>query len=91
MKQVAVMALDGDEDKTLMVVVCLNPLDAYVSKDGKNIGHIVSGKLNPVKDAKFSEREEKLIIRSSGLLFTALLDMVELTPAEQFAKIFKEN
>ena len=65
MKQVAVMALDGDEGKTLMVVVCLNPLDAYV-----------------FKDAKFSEREEKLIIRSSGLLFTALSDMVELTPTE---------
>lgn len=72
MRQVAVMGFDSDDQKFMLVCVCLNPADAYFSKDNKHVGHIREGKLVPIKGATVSERESGMILRCYQALRVAL-------------------
>lgn len=77
-RPVAVAGLDGDNDKHIIVVVCLDPPEAYVSKDQKHIGHIVAANVIPVKGAALpSDREHALIIRAFFALRGALTNLHE--------------
>lgn len=67
------MGLDADDGKHIIVVVCLDPPEAYASKDQKHLGFIVAAKLIPAKDAEpVTEREHALIIRAHFALKVAL-------------------
>ena len=80
-RPVAVLGLDGDADKHIIVTVCLNPPEAYASKNQKHLGHIVAARLVPAKDAeKVSDREHALIIRAFFALRVALTNLYEVTP-----------
>lgn len=84
-RPVAVMGLDGDNDKHLMVVVCLNPPEAYVNKDNKHVGHIVAAKVVPAKDAAIlSEREHTAVIRAHFALKNALENAYAAPPADPY-------
>jgi hypothetical protein len=77
MRHVAVMGFESDDQKHILVVVCLNPIDAYCNKDNKHIGHIREGKLVPVKDTStsgcdVSERESDMVMRCYQALRVAL-------------------
>ena len=72
-RPVAVMGLDGDNDEHIMVVVCLNPPEAYANKNGKHVGFIVAAKVIPEKDSPtLSDREHTAIIRAHFALKVAL-------------------
>jgi hypothetical protein len=80
-RPVAVLGLDGDDGKHIIVVACLNPPEAYASKDQKHLGHIVAANLIPAKDAeKVSEREHALIIRAFFALRVSLTNLYEVNP-----------
>ena len=84
-RPVAVMGLDGDNDKHIMVVVCLSPPEAYVNKDNKHIGHIVAANVVPVKDAAIlSEREHTAVIRAHFALKVALENAYAAPPADPY-------
>lgn len=84
-RPVAVMGLDGDNDEHIMVVVCLNPPEAYVNKNNKHVGHIVAAKVVPVKDAPaLSERESVAVIRSHFALKGALENAYAAPPSDPF-------
>lgn len=77
-RPVIVSGFDGDNNKTILVVVCLDPPEAYASKNNKHLGFIVAGKLIPDKDAEpVSEREHKLIVRHFFGLRAALTNLFE--------------
>ena len=72
-RPVAVMGLDADDGKHIVVVVCLDPPEAYANKDQKHLGFIVAAKLVPAPKAEpVSEREHALIIRAHFALKVAL-------------------
>lgn len=84
-RPVAVMGLDGDNDEHIMVVVCLDPPEAYTNKDGKHVGHIKAAKVIPVKDAPaLSEKEHTAIIRAHFALKVALENAYAPPPADPF-------
>lgn len=84
-RPVAVIGLDGDDGKHILVVVCLNPPEAYTNKDNKHIGHIVAAKVVPVKDAQtLSEREHTLVIRAHFALKNALENAYAVPPADPY-------
>lgn len=67
------MGLESEDHKHILVVVCLNPPEAYASKDQKHLGFIVAAKLIPAKDAEpVTEKEHALIIRAHFALKVAL-------------------
>lgn len=77
-RPVAVVGLDADDGKNILVVVCLNPPEAYASKDQKHLGFIVSAKLIPTKDAQpVSEAEHAMIIRAFFALRGTLTNLFE--------------
>lgn len=77
-RPVVVSGLDGDDNKTILVTVCLNPPDAYVSKDQKHIGFIREGHVVPDKDVKpLSEREQTLVMRHFFALRATLSNLYE--------------
>lgn len=80
-RPVAVMGLDGDDGKHILVVMCFNPIEAYVSKDQIHAGRFINGNLEPPKTKdekeaaripKLSERETEMIIRTWRALRNAL-------------------
>ncbi len=76
------MGLDADDGKHIMVVVCLDPPEAYANKDQKHLGFIVAAKLVPAPKAEpVSEREHALIIRACFALRVAL-DNVQVIQKE---------
>ena len=77
-RPVAVVGLDGDDNKHIIVVVCLDPPEAYASKDQKHLGFIVAAKLVPASKAEaVSEREHELIIRAFFALRGTLTNLFE--------------
>jgi len=77
-RPVAVTGFDSEDNKHIMVVVCLNPPEAYASKDQKHLGHIVAAKLVPAKDAEIvSEAENAMIIRAFFALRGTLTNLFE--------------
>ncbi len=79
-RPVIVSGLDGDDNKHILVVVCLEPPEAYCSKDQKHVGFIQGGKVVPAKDAKpLSEREHTLVIRHFFALRAALTNLYEVS------------
>lgn len=46
-RPVIVVGVDGDEGKLLLITVCLNPDEAYASKNGKHVGFLKEGVLVP--------------------------------------------
>ncbi len=57
-RDVAVMTMDADDGKIMMVVVCSKPSEAYITKDQNNIGFIEDGKFKPKnKSMSLSENE----------------------------------
>lgn len=76
-RPVAVIGFTADDDKYMLVVVALDPIDAYFNKDGKHLGHIREGKLALVKDATVSERESGMIWRCYQALRVALDNVKE--------------
>lgn len=82
-RPVAVSGFDGDDGTHVIVVTCLEPPEAYASKDQKHIGFIVGGKLVPAKDAKqVSEREHALIMRHFFGLRAFLTNVFETDPTK---------
>lgn len=78
-RPVAVMGLDSDDQKHILVVVALNPFDAYASKDGKHAGFIRGGQIvRHEKDAQLTENETKLVLRCFFALRAALSNMYEV-------------
>jgi hypothetical protein len=81
--QVAVMGLDADDGKTILVVVCINPitstmLRAYASKDGTHVGTIIAGTFCPAKDAELmSANETRLIVRAHFALRNSIANVLE--------------
>ena len=72
-RPISAMMLSGDNDSCLMIMVCFNPSEAYVSRDNKHIGFIEAGKLQTApKTATPSDRECKLITRAYFALLVAL-------------------
>lgn len=69
MRPVAVIGFTSDDDKHILVVVCLNPVDAYANRDNKHLGHIREGKLVPIGNdstslgATLSTCESDMIMR----------------------------
>jgi hypothetical protein len=85
-RPVAVMGLDGDNGEHIMVVVCLDPPEAYTNKNGKHAGFIVAAKVVPEKDTpKLSEREHTAIIRAHFALKVALENAYAAPPADPFS------
>jgi len=85
-RPVAVMGLDADDGKHIIVVVCLDPPEAYASKDQKHLGFIVAARLVPAKDAQpVTEREHGLIIRAHFALKGALENAYATPPADPFS------
>jgi hypothetical protein len=79
MNSVAVMGIDADDGKTILVVVGINPLRAYASKDGSHIGRIIAGSFVPAKGAEImSANETRLIVRAHFALRNALCNVCEL-------------
>lgn len=76
-RPVAVVGLDSDDNKHIMVVVCLDPPEAYANKDQKHLGHIVAAQLVLVKGATVSDREHTLIIRAFFALRGTLTNLFE--------------
>lgn len=72
MRPVAVIGFESDDGKHILVVVAVDPIDAYFNKDNKHLGHIREGKLALVKDATVSERESDMIWRCYQALRVAL-------------------
>lgn len=72
---VAVLALEADDGKTIMVVVCSGG-EAYANKDCKHLGHIKGDLLVPVKGApEITGREQALILRAHAILQEAVEKM----------------
>lgn len=85
-RPVAVMGIDGDDQEHILVVVCLDPPEAYVNKNNKHVGHIVAAKVIPVKDAPpTSEAERTRIIRAHFALKGALENAYAQPPADPFS------
>lgn len=79
------MGLTGDNDEHIMVVVCLDPPEAYTNKNGKHAGFIVAAKVVPEKDtAALSEREHTAIIRAHFALKVALENAYAPLPKDPF-------
>lgn len=73
LRHVGVMGLVGDNGRDhILVVVCLNPIDAYSNRNGSHMGHIRQGKLVLVKGATVSEGESDMILRTYQALRVAL-------------------
>jgi len=82
-RPVAVSGFDGDNDTHIIVVACLEPSEAYASKNQKHLGFIVGGKLVPAKDAPLvSEREHSLILRHFFGLRALLTNLFETDPTK---------
>jgi hypothetical protein len=64
--------LDGDDGKHMLLVVCLNPSEAYVSKNQKHLGFIVAGQLVPDPDAQVSANELRTINKAYIVMQTTL-------------------
>jgi len=76
--QVAVMGIDADDGKIILIVVGINPLRAYASKDGSHVGRIIAGSFVPAKDAELmSANEVRLIVRAYFALRNALGNVCE--------------
>lgn len=79
------MGLDGDNGEHIMVVVCLNPPEAYTNKGGQHVGFIVAAKVVPDKKAPpISEREHTAIIRAHFALKAALENAYAVPPPNPF-------
>jgi hypothetical protein len=90
-RPVAVSGFDGDDEKHILVVTCLEPSEAYASKDQKHLGFIVGGKLVPTKDAQpISEREHALIMRHFFGLRAFLTNVFETDPTKGPVKFHEE-
>lgn len=77
-RPVVVSGLDGDDDKHILVVVCLDPPEAYASKNQKHLGFIRDGKMIPSEDSeKVSDREHALIMRHFFGLRALLTNLYE--------------
>ncbi len=77
-RPVIVSGLDGDNGKHILVVVCLEPPEAYCNKDQKHVGFIRGGKVVPDKKAEpLSEREHTLVMRHYFGLRAALTNLYE--------------
>lgn len=74
------MSLNAEgDDKTILVVVCRNPSQAYASKDQKHIGFLREGKLVPEKGAPaITEKDHAMIIRAYQALTVALINVHEV-------------
>lgn len=84
-KAVAVVTLDADDGKTILVCVCIDPLEAYASKDQKHLCFIREAKLvMPEKDPQLiSEREQEILIRAFFGLKGMLVNLSKETPWKQ--------
>lgn len=73
-RSVVVAGVDGDDGKNILVVVCLQPDEAYASKNQKHIGFIRDGKLIPEpKGEPASQRETTAIESAYAALRVAIL------------------
>ena len=72
------MSLTAEDGKTILVVVCRQPSQAYCSKDQKHIGFLREGKVVPEKDAPtITEKDHHMIMRVFQALTVALLNIHE--------------
>lgn len=80
-RPVAVVCLDADNGKTILVLVATNPLEAYASKDQKHLCFIREGNVvPPEKDPQpISEREGQMILRTYFGLRALLSSLFEST------------
>lgn len=84
-RPVAVSGFDGDDGEHIIVVACLNPPEAYASKNQKHIGFIVGGKVVPTKDSPLTtEQERQLIMRHFFGLRAFLSNLYEPMPQHGF-------
>ena len=79
MRHVSVVCLGADNGKTILVVCCINPSEAYASKDQKHLCFIRGGKLVlPDKDPQpISANEEIMIVRAFYALQLVLMNLFE--------------
>lgn len=71
------LTAEGD-NKTILVVVCRNPSQAYCSKDQKHIGFLREGKIVIEKDApSITEKDHTMIFRAFQALTVALINVHE--------------
>jgi hypothetical protein len=73
-----VSGLDGDNETFILVTVCLEPPEAYCSKEQKHVGFIRGGKVIPSKDITLSEREQTIVMRHFFALRAALSNLYEV-------------
>jgi hypothetical protein len=71
-RPVVVAGLGAEDGKYILVVVCLNPPEAYASKNDKNLGFIVEGKFVPNKKAVVSQADSDAILAAYAVMKVAL-------------------
>lgn len=83
-RPVAVMGIDAEGGKHIVVVVCLNPPECYASKDQVHAGWVVAGKFVPAKEdkdwrpARLTEGEQVKVVRAYFALRVALTNIYEV-------------
>ena len=72
------MTIDADDGKALCVVVCLNPPEGYVSRNGDYAGRVQGAHVIPAKNAEpLSKREQALVARTFFALRASLSNIFE--------------
>jgi hypothetical protein len=74
-RHVMVATVDGDEGSTILVTVCVDPTEAYASKNQKHVGFIREDAFLPDKGAQVSEPEVKAILLAHHFMVDALNDI----------------
>lgn len=82
-RPVIVCGIDGDDGKHILITICLNPPEAYASKNQKHLGFIKDGTLVVDKGMQVSEPEMKDIAVAYHFSLEALETVENYTRKEK--------